>query len=167
MHRPIITLTTDFGTRGPYVASMKGVILGINPLAEIVDISHDIEAQGIREGSLCLAAACHHFPPETIHVAVIDPGVGGSRRLLCVAMHGQIFVAPDNGVLTWPARGAPSVDRFELSQSQYWRDPVSATFHGRDILAPVAAHLSLGVRPDQVGLPVADWIELNWPSPVR
>jgi S-adenosylmethionine hydrolase len=167
MQSRIITLTTDFGLRGPYVGAMKGVILKLNPQVQIVDITHEIAPQNIREGSLCLAQASGYFPAGTIHVAVVDPGVGGSRRLLCVSMHNQWFLAPDNGLLVWPARGARSIERYELSNRQYWRSPVSATFHGRDVLAPVAAHLSLGVQADQLGRVVPDWIELAWPTPRR
>lgn len=165
MHPPIITLTTDFGTSGPYVAAMKGVILGINPAALLVDVSHEIGPQNIREGALCLASVAPYFPDGTIHVAVVDPGVGTRRRLLAVQMHDQIFLAPDNGILTWAAREADSIERIELTESSYWRKHVSATFHGRDILASVAAFLSLGVAPHNFGKPVDDWVQIPWPTP--
>lgn len=165
MHPPIITLTTDFGASGPYVAAMKGVILGINPAALLVDVSHEIGPQNIRDGALCLASVAPYFPDGTIHVAVVDPGVGTRRRLLAVRMHEQIFLAPDNGILTWAAREAHTIERIELTESSYWRKHISATFHGRDILAPVAAFLSLGVVPINFGKPVDDWVQIPWPTP--
>jgi hypothetical protein len=167
MTPPIICLTTDFGTSGPYVAAMKGVILGLNPGVHLVDVSHEIGPQNIREAALCLAKVVPHFPPGTIHAVVVDPGVGTERRLLCVRMHEQLFLAPDNGVLSWAARGAATIERIQLAQSRFWRHEVSATFHGRDILAPVAAHLSLGVAPQDLGPALSDWVELPWPAPVR
>lgn len=165
MHPPIITLTTDFGTSGPYVAAMKGVILGINSAARMIDVSHEIGPQNIREAALCLAAVAPYFPDGTIHLVVVDPGVGTRRRLLCVRMHDQIFLAPDNGLLSWAAHDALSVERFELTERNYWRKHISVTFHGRDILAPVAAFLSLGVSPDSFGNPVDDWVQIPWPVP--
>jgi S-adenosylmethionine hydrolase len=165
MNPTVIALTTDFGTAGPYVAAMKGVILGINPDARLVDVSHEIAPQNIREAALCLSQVVPYFPPGTIHVVVVDPGVGSNRRLLCVRMHDQVFLAPDNGVLSWSARGAGTIERFELSESQFWRSQISSTFHGRDILAPAAAHLSLGITPGQLGRPVVDWERLPWPEP--
>jgi hypothetical protein len=167
MQSPIITLTTDFGTCDPYVAAMKGVILTLNPTARIVDVLHQIPPQGIRQAALCVAAIHSYFPAGTIHVAVVDPGVGSERRLLCVSMHNHIFLAPDNGLLSWTARGASAIECFALTEQRFWRSRVSATFHGRDILAPVAAHLSRGVSPDQLGLRVHDWVELPWPAPLR
>lgn len=165
MHPRIITLTTDFGASGPYVAAMKGVILGINPGARMVDVSHEIGPQNIREAALCLASVAPYFPDGTIHIVVVDPGVGTRRRLLCVQMYDQIFLAPDNGILSWAAQQAPSIERIEITESSYWRKHVSATFHGRDILAPVAAFVSLGASPNNFGKPVADWVEIPWPTP--
>ena len=106
----IITLTSDFGLKGPYVASMKGVILGINAEACVVDISHEVSPRNVREAALYLKATCPHFPPSTIHVAVVDPGVGTDRRLLYVHMHGQHFLAPDNGLLSWASQGAERIE---------------------------------------------------------
>jgi S-adenosylmethionine hydrolase len=163
----IITLTTDFGTRDPYVAELKGVILSRNPAVHIVDVSHDINAQDVREAALCVAAVFRHFPAGTIHVVVVDPGVGSSRRLLCVTMHEQLFLGPDNGVLTWAARGAANITRIVLTDPRFWRENPSATFHGRDILAPVAAQLSLGLAPVELGSPTREWVELDWPCPER
>ncbi len=167
MNQPIITLTTDFGTSGPYVAAMKGVILGINPAAGIVDVSHEIGRQNVREAALVLYQVVPYFPAGTIHVVVVDPGVGSDRRLLCVRTQGHIFLAPDNGVLSWIARRTAPSDRIELRESRFWRDTISPTFHGRDILAPVAAHLSLGARVADLGPSVADWVEIPWPKSVR
>jgi S-adenosyl-L-methionine hydrolase (adenosine-forming) len=166
MHSPI-TLTTDFGTSDPYVAEMKGVILTLNRAVQIVDVSHQIAPQNIQQGALCVARMHRYFPAGTIHIVVVDPGVGSDRRLLCVVMHGQLFLGPDNGVLSWSARDAARVERIELTDSRYWLERRSATFHGRDILAPVAAHLSLGVAPDRLGSSVTDWKELHWPMPKR
>ncbi len=181
MRPPIITLTTDFGTAGPYVAAMKGVILGINPAVQLVDVSHEIAPQNIREAALCLAQVVPCFPPGTIHVVVVDPGVGSDRRLLGAQARGQLFLAPDNGVLSWAVRGTlqggPTAEDaegrreensvIELTEKRFWRESVAATFHGRDILAPVAAHLSLGVSPAQLGRPVSEYVQLPWPAATR
>ncbi len=167
MKPAIVTLTTDFGTRGSYVAAMKGTILGIAPDVRLVDVSHEIAPQNVREAALCLWEVFRHFPPATIHVVVVDPGVGGARRLLCVEMHGQVFLAPDNGVLSWVAREAPAVNRFVLAEPRFWRPTVSTTFHGRDILAPVAANLSRGACPAELGPATPDWTTFPWPAVVR
>ena len=167
MKPPVIALTTDFGNGGPYVAAMKGVILGINPAVQLVDVSHEIGAQNIREAALCLAQVVPYFPRGTIHVVVVDPGVGTERRLLCVRMHEQVFLAPDNGVLSWAARGAKTIERIQIRESRFWRPDMSATFHGRDMLAPVAAHLSLGVAPHELGPAVPDWVDIPWPPPTQ
>ena len=116
MHRPIITLTTDFGSSGPYVAAMKGVILGINPAASIVDVSHEVGAQNIREAALVLAHVAPYFPKATIHVVAVYPGVGSSRRLLGIGAKGQFFLGPDNGVLSWAAREPAPVELIELTE---------------------------------------------------
>lgn len=167
MKPSVVAFTTDFGAGGPYVAAMKGTILAINPAVQIVDVSHEIGPQDIREAALCLGQVVPYFPAGTIHVVVVDPGVGTERRLLCVRMHAQLFLAPDNGVLSWAARGAATIERIQLTESRFWRREVSATFHGRDILAPAAAHLSLGVAPQELGPAVSEWVELPWPEPVR
>jgi hypothetical protein len=164
---PIITLTTDFGLSGPYVAAMKGVILGINPAARVLDVSHEIGPQNIREAALCLMQVVPYFPAGTIHVVVVDPGVGTSRPLLCMQMHEQVFLAPDNGVLSWAGRHAPAIQCTQLSETRFWLSSVSATFHGRDILAPVAAHLSSGLAINQLGPAANDWVDLPWPEPIR
>jgi S-adenosylmethionine hydrolase len=162
----IITLTTDFGEDSPYVAAMKGVILGINPNARLVDLSHQIPPQNVRHAAFFLAAALPYFPPETLHVIVVDPGVGTERALLYVEVKGHRLLAPDNGCWTELARrtaATPWVIR--LAESRYWRQPVSATFHGRDILAPVAGHLSLGLAPQALGPCVTEWVRLEAKGP--
>ena len=140
----MITLTTDFGLSDHYVGAMKGVILGICPQARIVDISHDVSAFEIAEGAFLLAQAYRYFPRGTVHVVVVDPGVGTSRRPILVEAAGQYFVAPDNGVLSMIYARAKHKVRL-ISNDRYFRQPVSHTFHGRDIFAPVAAHLAAGV----------------------
>jgi S-adenosylmethionine hydrolase len=161
MADPIITLTTDFGDDSPYVAAMKGVILGINPAARLVDLSHRMPPQDVRHAAYFLANAIPYFPPAVLHVVVVDPGVGTERAVLHVAVGGRRLLAPDNGCWTWLTQGVaqpPTVHR--LTQPRYWREPVSATFHGRDIFASVAAHLSLGLPVADVGTPVSSWVVL-------
>ena len=150
---PIITLTTDFGTGSPYVAAMKGVILSINPAATIVDISHAVPAQDIARGALVLEDTTPWFPADTIHVAVVDPGVGTQRSILYARIGPQQYIAPDNGLLgRLMARTRPSLV-LRLTEREYWLPEVSHTFHGRDIMAPVAARLSLGLDPRRLGPP--------------
>jgi len=160
----IITLTTDFGTDSPYVAAMKGVILRGAPEARLVDITHGIRAQDVREGALVLAQATPWFPTGTLHLAVVDPGVGTSRRLIYAEIGTQRYLAPDNGLLSGLARTAQPLRIFELAEPAWWLPTVSRTFHGRDILAPVAAYLCRGLDPAQLG-PAVDWlIQLDWPE---
>ncbi len=169
-----ITLTTDFGASGPYVASVKGVILGVNPHAVIVDISHDVPPQGIEHAAFLLESVAPHFPPGTIHVAVADPGVGTSRRGISVRTSAAVYIGPDNGVLSaalpeemraqlaaaGPAAVGGGCDARSLENAAFHRRPVNATFHGRDIFAPVAAHLALGVPFEDVGPPLAEIVAL-------
>ncbi|MGQ0635106.1 MAG: SAM hydrolase/SAM-dependent halogenase family protein [Planctomycetaceae bacterium] len=136
---PPIALLTDFGLASGYAAQMKGVILGLLPDTVIVDISHDIAPQNIPQGAVVLDSAIDAFPRETVFVAVVDPGVGGSRRLVGVEAGGQRFLAPDNGLLSELLARMPPGRVHHLTESRFWRHPVSNTFHGRDILAPVAA----------------------------
>jgi S-adenosylmethionine hydrolase len=165
--RPLITLTTDFGSGSPYAAQMKGVILSLCRDVDLVDISHAIGPQNIREGAIVLADATPRFPPGTIHVAVIDPGVGTSRRLLYAEIGQQRYLAPDNGLLSLLAtRERPQRIR-ALENDSLWLSDRSQTFHGRDILAPVAAHLALGVDADELGPPIAALQTLSWPQPQR
>ncbi len=147
----IITLTTDFGTRDWFVGTMKGVILGIHPDARIVDLTHDIPAGDIRAGAFALAAGYPHFPSGTIHVAIVDPGVGSPRPAVAVRTRRFTFIGPDNGVLSLAldTESIRAVRRIE--NPKLFLDPVSQTFHGRDVFAPVAAHLAKGTRFDEVG----------------
>ena len=164
MNRPLITLTTDFGPSSPYVAAMKGAILSINPDAAIVDLTHAIGPQDVRQAAIVLAETAPWYPRGTIHVAVIDPGVGTERALLYASIDDRHYIGPDNGVLSGLARLHAPSKIVSLTRPQYWLSPVSATFHGRDIMAPVAAHLSLGVSPDDFGIPHSNLIELDWPE---
>ncbi len=148
----IITLTTDFGTQDAYVASMKGVILGINPGATIVDICHSIEPHNVTQAAFVIGTAYDYFPKDTIHVVIVDPGVGSQRRAIALKIPRASFVAPANGVLSYVIDTSPEKPQIvALTNPKFWRHPVSITFHGRDIFAPVAAHLSLGVPLDEFG----------------
>ena len=158
----IITLTTDFGTSSPYVAMMKGVILSINPDVILIDITHAIEPQNIRQGALALAQAAPWFPPETIHVAVVDPGVGSDRKIVYARIGQHDFIAPDNGLLSRLALATPPSTIITVADPEFWLPAVSATFHGRDITAPVAARLSLGLDPARLGSVQHEWVELKW-----
>ncbi len=159
---PVITLSTDFGTSSPYVAAMKGVILSLNPAALIVDITHAISHQDIRQGALVLEEAARWFPPETIHVAVIDPGVGTERKIVYARFGDQQFVAPDNGLLSRLALRASPSTIITVAEPEHWLPVVSATFHGRDIMAPVAARLSLGLDPARLGPAQTSIERLDW-----
>jgi len=162
----IITLTTDFGTQDVYVATIKGVILDINPKATIVDICHTIEPQNITQAAFLISTAYGYFPKDTIHMVIIDPGVGSRRRAIILKTRKAFFIAPDNGVLSYiihhalpkgdlPNKGAkglpPGLLAVESTNPKFWHHPVSSTFHGRDVFAPVAAHLSLGVPLQEFG----------------
>ena len=149
---PLITLTTDYGDSSPYAAVLKGVILTINPSARVLDLSHTIRPQNLRHACYFLATAIPSFPPETIHVCVVDPGVGSDRAAINAVVGRQRLVGPDNGIFTGVFRrvGGPVAAR-RLTDPRFWRHPVSHTFHGRDIFAPVAAHLSLGIDPTELG----------------
>jgi S-adenosylmethionine hydrolase len=159
----VITLTTDFGVRDPWVGSMKGVILGIAPRVRLVDITHEVAAHDVLEGALALEAAAPFFPSGTVHLAVVDPGVGSRRRALVLAAAGQWFVGPDNGLFT-PFLGDRAV---ELSASWCRATEVSRTFHGRDVFAPAAAHLALGVEIERFGPDLPDPVRLPWPVASR
>ena len=183
----VITLTTDFGSADGFPAAMKGVILGISPDALVVDVSHDVPPQAIAHASFVLGAAAPYFPAGSIHVAVVDPGVGTERAsLVIVGPDGTLFVGPDNGVfshvlsaegpLEWasheraflsPGRGAvpAGFGAWRIENPAFIRKQVSQTFHGRDVFAPVAAHLAEGVSPEEMGPPVAEVTCLNLPGP--
>jgi S-adenosyl-L-methionine hydrolase (adenosine-forming) len=158
MTRPVITLTTDFGLSDHFVGVMKGVILGIQPAARVIDISHGVRPYEIADGAFTIAQAYRYFPKKTIHVIVVDPGVGSARRPLLAEMGGQYFIAPDNGVLSMVfAREQPARVR-HITAEKYFVHPVSRTFHGRDIFSPVAAHLAAGITPAKFGPRIADYI---------
>ena len=161
----IITLTTDFGTSDTYVGIMKGVILGINPNAQIVDLTHAIPPQDIYEAAFSINAARSYFPNGTIHIIVVDPGVGSDRQAIVSHIDNAFFVCPDNGVLSYllhnvQNEGTQSVNSVAIQNGAYCLPEVSNTFHGRDIFAPVAAHLSLGVPLDDIGSPVQTLVQL-------
>ena len=163
--RRVLTLTTDFGLADPYVAAMKGVILGMSPRVTIVDISHDVQPQQLRQAVYISQSAWPYFPESAVHVVVVDPGVGTERRAVVLETPRGLFVGPDNGVLSaalpdevleQAGNGKPvalpaGCRAFAITSRELMREPVSATFHGRDIFAPVAAHLSLGLKPGAVG----------------
>lgn len=150
--QPIITLTTDFGLADHYVGTMKGVILGRCPEAQLVDITHQVPPFSIYSGAYSIDQAAGYFPPGTVHLLVIDPGVGTSRRGLCVEALGQVFIAPDNGVLSLIVRRDTHVHSRELTNRDLWLESPSSTFHGRDIFAPVAAAIaSRAAKPEDTG----------------
>ena len=150
----IITLTSDFGLEDEYVGVMKGVILSREPTAVLVDLSHRIAAHDVRQGAFLLGGAWRFFPGGTIHLAVVDPGVGTARRLILLAAEGHFFLAPDNGLLSLVKAGCQGPRAWLVKRATLFRERVSTTFHGRDILAPVAASLAGGLEPDQVGPPL-------------
>lgn len=162
--RNLITLTTDFGGGSPYVAAMKGVILSIRADAVVVDLTHTIPPQDVRQGAWVLDEVCERFPPGTIHVAVVDPGVGTARRLVYAQLGQHHYLAPDNGLLGRLAERQPPSTIRAVTEPAYWQSEVSRTFHGRDILAPVAARLSLGLAPEMLGPPVDRLVQLPWPQ---
>lgn len=163
---PLITLTTDFGLSDHYVGTMKGVILSICPRARMVDISHGVNAYEIAEGAFTLAQAYPYFPRGTIHVVVVDPGVGTTRRPILVQAAGQYFVAPDNGVLSMIYAREKHKAR-AITNERYFMKPVSQTFHGRDVFAPVGAHLGNGVPPARFGKLIDDHLQQTFDQPAR
>ena len=163
----VITLLTDFSKQDAYVAIMKGVILSINPQATIIDISHGINPQNMRQAAYLVQHTFEYFPRETIHIVVVDPGVGSSRTIIALQTQGHTFLAPTNGVLTLLLADMKIDAAYRVENINYFLNPVSKTFHGRDIFAPVGAHLSLGVSIQQLGSPLdASTLErLNIPKP--
>jgi len=164
MDNPLITLTTDFGEGSPYVAAMQGVILSINPAARIVCLSHSVPPQDVAGGAWILSQTATLFPISTIHIAVVDPGVGTSRAIVYAEMAGHRFIAPDNGLLSRLAAEYPPSKIIHITNPRHWLPNVSATFHGRDIMAPVAARLSLGLVPEELGPAAAKLVDLAWPE---
>lgn len=163
----IITLLTDFGTKDVYVGVMKGVILSFNPSAVIVDICHYIDPQDLVEAAFLIKSSYRYFPEGTVHVIVVDPGVGGDRAIVAIELEGHIFLAPDNGVLTLLIDEAEIGASVRVENTRYFLNSVSQTFHGRDIFAPVASHLSKGVHINKLGtaLNQEDLIRLSVPKP--
>lgn len=151
MPTKIITLTTDFGLKDPYAAEMKAVILSISPKTKTVDITHEIEKFNIRMGAYTLAAACPYFPKGTIHVAVIDPGVGTKRKAILIQTRNSYFIGPDNGVLVLAAKGQGIKHIYRIENPKFMLPRISNTFHGRDVFAPAAAHLANGISPSEFG----------------
>jgi len=163
--RPIITLLTDFGLKDPYVASMKGVILGINPRCALIDITHQVNPHDTKEGAFVLGQAYSNFPKGTIHLSVVDPGVGGTRNPILIVTKNYFFVGPDNGLFTIALRGESVKQAVVLTNQKFFLSKISSTFHGRDIFAPVAAYLTLGVKPESLGPPIKSWHEISFPGP--
>ena len=165
--KPIITLITDFGAADHFVGTMKGVIYNINPHVEIVDITHQVAAYDIFDAAFALAQSYRFFPSDTIHLVVVDPGVGTTRRPLLARSMAYKFVAPDNGVLSLIYEREENVQVRHITADHYFLNPVSATFQGRDIFAPVVGWLSKGVEVDKFGEPISDYVKFTSPKPKR
>ncbi|HYP53660.1 MAG TPA: SAM-dependent chlorinase/fluorinase [Pyrinomonadaceae bacterium] len=163
----LVTLLTDFGTADYFVGAMKGAVLAANPRASLVDLTHDIPSHDIEAGAFTLAAACETFPEGTVHLAVVDPGVGSPRRPLVVAAGPHLFVGPDNGLFTHVYERHATARVFHVTATKYFRPMTSTTFHGRDVFAPVAGALSAGVAPGEFGPRVEDFARLARPAPTR
>ena len=164
---PVITLLTDFGLKDEYVGAIKGVILSINTRVQLVDISHNLTRHDILQAALVIKGAFRYFPKDSIHVIVVDPGVGGKRKVICLKKEGHVFVAPDNGVLSLVTQDGKADEIYAVTNQAYFLKPVSNTFHGRDIIAPVAAHLSKGIALPRLGekLTLDDINTLDIPVP--
>ncbi|HET9477894.1 MAG TPA: SAM-dependent chlorinase/fluorinase, partial [Pyrinomonadaceae bacterium] len=163
----VITLLTDFGTADYFVPVVKGVILTSNPRVSIIDITHEIPPQDIASGAFTLLTCYRDLPPGTIHVAVVDPGVGSSRRPIVVSAGSHCFVGPDNGLFSYVYDNEPSHQTFHVTADEYFRGPVSPSFHGRDVFAPVAAALSKGLQPPALGPQITDEMRLAPLSPIQ
>ncbi len=161
----VISLLSDFGHKDPYVAEMKAVILSINNQARFIDITHDIEKFNIRMGAYVLASAAHYFPRNAVHVAVVDPGVGTKRRPIIAETRHSVYVGPDNGLLPLAAQKEKIINIYTLDNSEYMLSKVSKTFHGRDIFAPAAAHLTRGVKPSDFGSVIYDYVFPEFAKP--
>ncbi len=162
-----IALLTDFGTRDYFVGALKGTIFSINPSAKIVDITHEISGQDVKAASFTLCACFANFPKKTIFVAVVDPGVGSDRKAILVETADYYFVAPDNGLLSFVFDEAKNFKIYQLTAEKFFAEKVSRTFHGRDIFAPAAAHLSNGVEPKEFGAEISDFIHLPNSTPQK
>src|SRR6266576_6341764 len=164
-HRPIVTLTTDFGLNDHFVGTMKGVILKIVPNAEIVDICHSVQAFDILDGALALAQTYSYFPTRTVHVVVVDPGVGRARRPILASSDKYNFVAPDNGVLSLMYAREERLNVRHITSEHYFLQPLSNTFHGRDVFAAVAGWMSKGVEVTKFGDEITDFVRFGAPKP--
>ncbi len=158
---PMITLLTDFGTADYFVGAIKGVVLSANPEARVVDITHEIPSSDVETAAFTLLASYQSFPAGTIHVAVVDPGVGSDRRPLLVEAAGQSFIGPDNGIFSYIYEHEPNHRVFELTNSEFFGHPISSTFHGRDVFAPVAAALSNGADATELGKEITNFVRLE------
>lgn len=163
--RPIITLTTDFGLSDHFVGTIKGVILGIVPEAEIIDICHSVQAFDVLDGALTIAQAYTYFPAGTVHLVVVDPGVGTARRPIIASSERHYFVAPDNGVLSLIYAREERMQVRHVTAEHYFNQPVSNTFHARDIFAPVVAYLAKGIDSEKFGESIDDYVRFNAPKP--
>jgi hypothetical protein len=164
-HRPTITLTTDFGINDHFVGTMKGVILDITPEAQIVDISHAVQAFDVFDGALTISQAYSYFPTGTVHVVVVDPGVGTARRPILASSDGYHFVAPDNGVLSLVYAREERIHVRHITSEHYFRQPLSNTFHARDVFGPVAAYLAKMVDTEKFGEEIDDYVRFSAPKP--
>lgn len=162
----VVTLTTDFGADSPYVAAMKGVLLSLAPRTTIVDLTHSIPPQHVRYGAIVLDQVCERYPPGTLHVAVVDPGVGTEREIVYIEIGAQRYLGPDNGLFSRIASRIKPTRVIAVDRPEFWLPSVSATFHGRDIMAPVAARLSEGLEPARIGTPRDGIFVLDWPQPI-
>ena len=161
----MITLLTDFGLSDYFVPAVKGAILTINPGARIIDITHDIAAHDIHAAAFTLGACYDNFPPGTVHVVVVDPGVGSERRAIVAEAGGYFFVGPDNGVFSFVYDRESNPRVFHNTNHYLFRQPVSATFHGRDVFAPIAAHIANGAAPKEIGVEIEDYVRFEIPRP--
>lgn len=164
-HRPIITLTTDFGTNDHFVGAVKGVILDIVPEAAIVDVTHAIQAYDVLDGAIAISQTYSYFPTGTVHMVVVDPGVGTTRRPIIASSDGYHFVAPDNGVLSMVYAKEERIHVRHITSEHYFRQAVSSTFHGRDVFAPVAAYLAKFVDSHKFGDEIEDYVKFAAPRP--
>ena len=161
----IVTLITDFGFLGEYVGAMKGAILKVNPRCQVIDVTHQIEPQDVLRASFILQNTYPFYPTGTVHVVVVDPGVGLSRRPVVLKKNGHFFVGPDNGVFTFLLSDKGRTEGYEITRREFFLSPLSETFHGRDLFAPVAGHLSLGKDPSRFGPRVGGFVRVKWPAP--
>ncbi|MBN2060960.1 MAG: SAM-dependent chlorinase/fluorinase [Deltaproteobacteria bacterium] len=163
----IITIMTDFGINDPYVGMMKGVILSINPDAKIVDITQNVRTGSVLQAAILIHDTYHFFPEGTVHLVVVDPGVGSDRREICIEAGGHIFVGPDNGIFWHIIAGHKRKKIVHLTERRFFRPDISDTFHGRDLFAPVAAHLSKGQEAKSMGVIIEDPVKLDFPKVER